>query len=237
MAIKGKGRTRPRQPVRAPRRAAVPVPVPFFRRRWVQALAAFIAGLLVFWGGVWLTNGLRAGEAQDRGREEELLRRRAGEAWEDLVAREIGAIGQVPPGRPPVVLPQVPRTIRTLRDRTPAEAVGTLRTAAADARAAIDAIEGYQLPVSLRDKGFERADVLRFLSAHDELITAIDLYRRAALLAALAAGLEGPDRHDALGQANQLVSTADTALARFQTHQSEALTAAGIVRQPTLPGA
>ena len=62
MAIKGKGRTRARQPVRAPRRGPVPVPVPFFRRRGVQVVGAFLAGLLVFWGGVWLTNGLRAQE-------------------------------------------------------------------------------------------------------------------------------------------------------------------------------
>ena len=60
MAIKGKGRTKTRQPVRAPRRGPVPVPVPFARRRSVQVVSAFVTGLLVFWGGVWLTNGLRA---------------------------------------------------------------------------------------------------------------------------------------------------------------------------------
>jgi len=48
MAIKGKGRTRTKQPVRAPRRGPVPVPVPFVRRRGVQVVAAFLVGALVF---------------------------------------------------------------------------------------------------------------------------------------------------------------------------------------------
>ncbi|MDP9118719.1 MAG: hypothetical protein M3M93_00375, partial [Actinomycetota bacterium] len=90
MAIKGKGRTRTRQSVRAPRRGPVPVPVPFARRRGVQVIAAFVAGLLVFWGGIWLTNGLRAQDTSERDREEELLRRRAGAAWENVVATELG---------------------------------------------------------------------------------------------------------------------------------------------------
>jgi hypothetical protein len=237
MAIKGKGRTRTRQPVRAPRRGPVPVPVPFARRRSVQAVAAFVAGLLVFWGGVWLTNGLRSQDVSEQDREEELLKRRAGSAWEDLVRSEVGTIGQVQEGQPPVILPQVRSTIAALADATPKEAEETLEAAADDARNAIDAIQAYELSSSLRDKGFGRADVLRFLSAEDELITSIELSRHAALLGLLAADLEGRERRIALARADDLLTEADAASLRFQTHQTEALAAAGIVRQPTLPGA
>jgi hypothetical protein len=236
MAIKGKGKTRARQPVRAPRRGPVPVPVPFVRRRGVQVAAAFLAGLLVFWGGIWLTNGLREQDRSERNAEEELLRRRAGSAWENLVATEVGAIGTLEPGRPPVLLPQVRATVTGLADETPEGAVRTLRDAAADAREAIDGIDGYQLSGSLRDKGFESDEVLRFLSARDEMVAAIELYRQAALLGALAADLDGASRKATLDRAEALLTNADTALIRFQTHQSEALAAAGIIQQPTLPG-
>lgn len=237
MAIKGKGRTRTKQPVRAPRRGPVPVPVPFVRRRGVQVVAAFLVGALVFWGGVWLTNGLRAQDTSERDREQELLRRRAGAAWENLVATEVGAIGQIQEGRPPVILPQVRSVITGLAEKTPRDAVSTLQTAADDASEAIDGIAGYQLSSSLSDKGFEKEEVLRFLSARDELANSIQLYREAALLGVLAADLEGKDRRGTIARAESLLNLADAAVLRFQTDQTEALAAAGIIRQPTIPGA
>lgn len=237
MAIKGKGRTRTRQSVRAPRRGPVPVPVPFVRRGGVQVVAAFLTGLLVFWGGIWLTNGLRSQDTSERNREQELLRRRAGSAWENVVATEVGTIGQITEGRPPVILPQVREIISNLAEKPPKDAVTTLQTAAKDAKETMDAIEAYALSSSLVDKGFDQGQVLRFLSARDELMTAIALYRHAALAGVLAAGLEGRDRGPALARAEALLADADTATLRFQTHQTEALAAAGIIRQPTLPGA
>lgn len=237
MAIKGKGRTRGRQPVRAPRRGPVPVPVPFFRRRGVQVVAAFLAGLLVFWGGVWLTNGLRAQDTSERNREQELLRRRAGAAWENLVATEVGKIGQLTEGRPPLILPQVRETISGLAGRTPKGAVDTLRTAASGAKETMDAVESYQLSGSVAGKGFNQGQVLRFLSARDELLTAIEFSRQAALLGILAADLEGKDRRAAIVRAESLLGRGDAAILRFQTHQTEALASAGIIRQPTIPGA
>jgi hypothetical protein len=237
MAIKGKGRTRARQPVRAPRRGPVPVPVPFVRRRGVQLVAAFLVGSLVFWGGVWLTNGLRAENTSERDREQELLQRRTGAAWENLVATDVGAIGQVQEGQPPTILPQVRAVITQLAQKTPEDAESTLQTAAQDAKKAIDGIEGYQLSSSLSGKGFRQGEVLRFLSARDELVTSIQLYREAALLGVLASDLDGKDRRAAIARTEGLLTLADAAVLRFQTHQTEALAAAGIIRQPTIPGA
>jgi hypothetical protein len=237
MAIKGKGRTRTKQPVRAPRRGPVPVPVPFVRRRGVQLVAAFLVGSLVFWGGVWLTNGLRAQDTSERDREQELLQRRTGAAWENLVATEVGAIGQIQEGNPPAILPQVRAVITALAEKTPNDAVSTLQTAAEDAMKAIDGIAGYQLSSSLSDKGFEQGEVLRFLSARDELVSSIQLYREAALLSVSAADLEGKDRAAAIARAESVLNLADAAVLRFQTDQTEALAAAGIIRQPTIPGA
>ena len=53
----------------------------------------------------------------------------------------------------------------------------------------------------------------------------------------LAADLEGRDRREALARAEACSIDADAAVASFQTHQTEALASAGIIRQPTLPGA
>jgi hypothetical protein len=237
MAIKGKGRTRTRQSVRAPRRGPVPVPVPFVRRRGVQVIAAFMAGLLLFWGGIWLTNGLRAQETSERNREQELLRRRAGAAWEDLVTTQVATIGQSTEGRPPVLLPEARQLLSGLAEGKPKGAAATLETAADDARKAMDAIEAYELSSSLADKGFDQGQVLRFLSARDELLTAIEYSRQGALVGVLAVDLEGNERRTALARAEALFADGDAALLRFQTHHTEALAAAGIIRQPALPGA
>ena len=236
MAIKGKGRTRTRQPARAPRREPVPVPVPLARRRGVQLLAAFVAGLLVFWGGVWLTNGLRAERAADTDRSQELRRRQAGTAWDQEVRTEVGNIGDVTQGRPPVILPEIRSTLRDLRRETPEGAVDTLEDAADRAGAATDAIGEFDLTGTIRDHGFDQAGVLRFLSARDELVDAIDLYREAALLGVVAAELEGGDRADLLERAESVLAKADTAISRYYLDQTEALAAAGIAQQPSLPG-
>jgi hypothetical protein len=200
-------------------------------------VAMFLAGLLVFWGGVWLTNGLRAQDSSERNREQELLRRRAGAAWENLVATEVGAIGQITEGRPPLILPQVREIISGLTEKTPKDAVSALQAAAKDAKETTDAVEAYQLSSSLADKGFDQGQVLRFLSSRDELLTSLEFSRQAALVGVVAAGLEGKDRRAALARADALLSDADAAIVRFQTHQTEALAAAGIIRQPTIPSA
>jgi hypothetical protein len=237
MAIKGKGRTKTKQPVRAPRRGPVPVPVPFVRRRGVQALAAFLAGLLVFWGGVWLTNGLRAQDRTTHAEEQDLLRRRAGANWKALIETEVGTIGTVQEGSPPVVLPDVRTTLTGLADRSPADAVGTLQDAAAGAKEVSGAIESYDLSSSLTGKGFDTGQVLRFLSARDELLSSLTLIREAALLGVAAARLDVADRAGVLDRAQSLLTEADAAMARFQTHHIEALSAAGInPQQPGLPG-
>jgi hypothetical protein len=236
MAIKGKGRTRARQPVRAPRRAPVPVKPPLARRRGVQALAAFVAGLLVFWGGVWLTNGLRAEQADERSSSEAIRRRQVGSAWNQLVSTEVGKIGQVQEGRPPVILPEVRGTVGELKEGTPKGAVAQLQAHAAEAKQVIDAIDAFDLSGTIRGKGFDQTGVLRFLSARDELIDAIDLYREAALLAAAAADLDPQARGGVLDRAEALLGKADNAVTRFYLHHTEAMAAAGIVQQPTFPG-
>ena len=238
MAIKGKGRTRARPTARAPRREAVPVPVPWVRRRWVQMLAAFLTGLLVFWGAIWLTNGLRDERSSSEQAREALERRRAGTAWQSMIGTELGKVGgQHELGSPPVVFPQIRSTLADLANGTPEDAAASLRQVATQSKAMADAVQKYALSESLAGKGFDKGSVLRFLSARDELTTAMTLYREAALLGAAAAKLDPKDRAEVLGRAQSLVVQAQAALQRFETHQIEALSAAGIhPTNPALPG-
>ncbi|HEX5936721.1 MAG TPA: hypothetical protein VFZ75_03360 [Actinomycetota bacterium] len=237
MAIKGKGRTKARQPVRAPRREPVPVPVPLVRRRWVQLTAAFVAGLLIFMGGVWLTNGLRDQDEAERSTQQELERRRAGSAWQTLVESEVGKLGEVSFEAPPAILANLGATLDGLAERTPGEAAPTLRRIAADTKQVQDAVEGFALASQVGGKGFTPGEVLRYLSARDELVTALNLYREAAALGMAASRLDVEDRAPVLAQARELTALAQAALARFQLHQIEALNAAGIQpQQPGIPG-
>ena len=134
MAIKGKvGRgpaTRPCAPA-----GPVPVPVPFVRRRWVQLTAAFVAGLLIFMGGVWLTNSLR--DQDDAERDPAGAGSPAGgDGVAALVQEQVGALGTVTIEAPPAILPRWDRRSRRSleADRVPQDAVRTLRTSATDAK-------------------------------------------------------------------------------------------------------
>jgi hypothetical protein len=238
MAIKGKGRTRARPMARAPKREAVPVPLPWVRRRWVQMLAAFLAGLLVFWGAIWLTNGIRDERNSSEQASQSLERRRAGTAWQSMIGTELGKIGgQHELGSPPIVFPQMRSTLADLANGTPEDAAASLRQIATQSKAMADAVQKYALSESLADKGFDKGSVLRFLSARDELTTAMTLFREAALLGAAATKLDPKDRAEVIGRAQSLVVQAQAALQRFETHQIEALSAAGIhPTNPALPG-
>jgi hypothetical protein len=201
-------------------------------------LAAFIAGLLVFWGAIWITNGLRDERNSSEQARESLEKRRAGTAWQSMIGTELGKIGgQHELGSPPVVFAQMRSTLAGLESGTPKDAASSLRQAATQAKSMADVVQNYDLSESLAGKGFDKGSVLRFLSARDELTTAMTLYREAALLGAAAAKLEPNDRAQVLGRAQSLLVQAQAALQRFETHQIEALSAAGIhPTNPALPG-
>jgi ferric-dicitrate binding protein FerR (iron transport regulator) len=106
MAIKGKGKTKGRQPARAPRRAPVEVKPPFFMRRRVQVVLAFVAGILAMMLAVWITNGLRQQRADDKAATEAAQQRAAGQKWKTQVESEFGKIGTISPGAPPAPRPR-----------------------------------------------------------------------------------------------------------------------------------
>jgi hypothetical protein len=192
MAIKGKGKTRGRQPARAPRRAPVEVKTPFFLRRWVQVCLAFVAGVLVAVMVIWVTNGLRQQRADDRAATQASEQRAAGQKWKSQVEGALGKVGALSPGAPPALFPDLATMISDLqKGHVPGAASATLRKARADARLAIDPLKTYDLTGQVRDKGMDEGQVSWFLSSQTRIVQALELYAQAATNASLA--IAAPD--------------------------------------------
>lgn len=192
MAIKGKGKTRGRQPARVPRRAPIVVKPPLFVRRWVQVSLAFVAGFLLMVLVVWITNGLRQQRADDRAATQASEQRATGQKWKSQVEGALGKVGTLSPGAPPVLFPDLATTISGLqKGNVPDGAKATLRQARADAKLAIDPLKSYTLSEKVRDIGMDEGQVSWFLNSETRFVQALQLYRQAAADAVLA--IAAPD--------------------------------------------
>ena len=211
MAIKGKGKTRSRAPARAPRRAPVEVPTPITRRRWVQIVAALLIGAGIVWFLIWLTNGIRQSNADDREAAAAVERRRAVQGWKELVESEIpkvGALGSA--GAPPTVAPELTPTIESLGqgDGDAAAIEGV------DERLAVGAatLEDYDLTGAIRNKGFEVGEASALLDSQAGIASALRSYAVAARLTVAAAGLPERDRAAILDEARAVAESAAATL-------------------------
>jgi hypothetical protein len=189
MAIKGKGKTRPRRAPRPPRHEPVHVKPPFFTRRWVQVTGAFVLGFLAMMLLVWVTNGLREQSRIERSREREAaeLQRTRGtvQDWAGVVDTQVGTIGQVTgPGIPPTLLPAASAVIDGVAagdDVTGAG--GTLDEAEADLATAIETLDTYELLDKIRNKGFDIPQTNYLLNSKTKLLEGLRNYRHAVVLA------------------------------------------------------
>jgi hypothetical protein len=237
MAIKGKGKTKSRPPARAPRREPVEVKPPFFLRRRVQVIGAFLAGIMVMVLGTWVTNGLRQQNAADQAKADASKQRSAGLAWQSTVETSIGAIGTIAPGAPPTILPAVGTTIAAIqKGKVPPDAAKTLQQAQDEAKSAIDAISKVKLADQVRDKGFTVAEVNYFLNSQTRIVEALQLYSRAAGVAAIAADASGHTQPALADEAASIQATADQILQEGWSDYQQALFASGISQSPVPAG-
>src|SRR5919197_4105716 len=114
MAIKSKGKTKQRSVARGPRHEPVPVPVPFFRRRWVQLVSMFIVGVLALSGVLWAWNGIQGYREDDRAAQELASRQKALSQWKTVVEGQVTAVGQLQGAAPPVVASDVSTAVDAL---------------------------------------------------------------------------------------------------------------------------
>jgi hypothetical protein len=211
VAIKGKGKTRSRPPARAPRRAPVEVPTPFGQRRWVQIVAALLIGAGIVWFLIWLTNGIRQGNADDREAAAAVERRRAVQGWKELVETEmpkVGALGSA--GTPPTVAAELTPTIESLEqgDGDAAAIEGLDERLVAGATT----LEDYDLAGAIRNKGFDVGEASALLDSQAGMTSALRSYAVAARLTVAAAGLPERDRSVILDEARAVSENASATL-------------------------
>lgn len=210
MAIKGKGKTKSRPPVRAPRRAPVAVPTPFTRRRWVQILAALLVGAGIVWFLIWLTNGIRQSGVDEREAATLSERRAAAQGWKDLVEGTIPSVGTLgAAGEPPAVASELGPTLEALADG--GDDVVAIEGLDERLTTAADRLEAFALAREIRGK-FELGDANALTNSQDGLVRSLRTYASATRLALTGAELPTGDRTAVLDEARTLARIADAAL-------------------------
>ena len=237
MAIKGKGKTRPRPATRAPRREPVPVPVPWFRRRWVQVVAAFVVGVLAMTAFVWATNGLREERASSRESDEQVQERTAAQAWQQQVDSQLNTVGQQTSGTPPQVQPELAAAIRDLSKGKPVEGAADIATSAqTSTKAAADALDTFALSDTIRDKGFDPFQASSLTNSKEKLVAGLRGYHNAARLLELSLQAHGQLAEDLLEQAKLELAQASDLVASGWDDLETVLKPLGLITGPAAPG-
>ena len=237
MAIKGKGKTRGRQPARAPRREPIQVKKPLFLRRWVQISMALIAGFLAMMLLVWVSNGLRQQRADTKSKAEASAQRAAAEQWKSTVEGALGTLGTISPGTTPVLLSQIGTTITALQNGdVPKGTAATLKTLQDQAKAAAGPLDAYRLVDHVSGKGMSEGQVDWFLNSQKRIVQALALYRESAATAALAIDATGVLRKAIAARAFDIKTTADAILKDGWSDYQNALASVSIVQTPALTG-
>jgi hypothetical protein len=247
MAIKGKRKPKSKsKPVaRAPRRAPVEIKTPWPQRRWVQVTAAFVVGLFAMALVVWVTNGLRQNRAEaDAAASASAEAKAAGKklaaatAWQTAADGAIAQAGTVNQGLPPTIFVDMSTAIDAMAKKgtVPAGAEQAFADAQSNAKKAIDAIDGFDLTGTIRDQGFDEVQATTFTSSKERMLEGLQLYRRAAQAAALAARSTDPAQVEDLSKlaADLRDSAALVFNAGWQEYQS-ALRAGGVPNIPPGP--
>ena len=243
MAIKGKkSRSKPKGPVRGPRREAVELPLPFLQRRPVQLVFALIAGLSIFWFGVWFTNGLRAESKKKDAQKAAAVKtaqaakqRLAVQSWKGTVDAAIGSIGTAPTaaGNPTVFADLTAATASIAKGVAPPDVTGTLVQAHTNAKAAEKALNAVDIPTKIvQGKGFDVATTNSLIGSKSQMLVGLDLYNQSAALALQAASASGTARKTLAADAAQLQSSAANAFNDGWRQLQEALGSVGIFPAP-----
>ena len=246
MAIKGKkSRSKPKGPVRGPRREAVELPLPFLQRRPVQLVFALIAGLLIFWFGVWFTNGLRAESKKKDAQKAAAVKtaqaakqRLAVQSWKGTVDVAIGSIGTAPTaaGNPTVFADLTAATASIAKGVAPPDVTGTLVQAHTNAKAAEKALNAVDIPTKIvQGKGFDVATTTSLIGSKAQMLAGIDLFAQSVTLAQQAVTATGETRKALGAEAVALQTSAASLFSDGWRQLQEALGFVGIFPAPPQP--
>jgi hypothetical protein len=228
MAIKGKGKTKTKQPARAPKRGPVPVPKPFAQRTWVRLTAVFIAGVFLMSMCWWVWEGLDKNRNAKAAAANRALQQQAISSWKATLEPTISAVGTLQGGSPPQIASTLAPAIDAISKGTdPGVQAKDLDTLGKQLDDAATALEKFKLTDVIANHGFDISQTDVITSAHDELAAGLRSLAVAARLTALA--IAAPDQAKALAaEAQQASDTGQSLIERGWTKYENVAAAAGI---------
>ncbi len=215
MAIKGKGKTKPKQVTRGPKPTYVQVKPSLLMRKWVHVTAAFLVGIGAVLFTFWVVDSLRSSN-----READLRSVRAREraAMSEVKARTDAALQPVGQAQPPSGFSYFPDLTKALDDFGkgkigPGLLAKTAASAGGAAQGAQKTIEAIDATKILGGKGFPQLLIAYSLSAKARMSQALQLTQRAAEVVERAAKTPGGERRQLLVTAKGIQETASAVFA------------------------
>ncbi|MEP6758060.1 MAG: hypothetical protein ABJB55_02580 [Actinomycetota bacterium] len=235
MAIKGKGKTKSKQPARAPKRGPVPVPKPFAQRTWVRLMATFIAGVFLVsmcwwvWEGLDKNRNAKAAAATRAQQQQGIL------AWKATLEPTLSTVGTVQGSATPQVAASLAPAIDAIAKGTdPGVKATDLDTLAKQLDHAASALEKFTLTDAIGNHGFDLSQTDVITSAHDEVAAGLRSLAVAARLTALA--IASPDQAKALAAEAQRSSDTGQSLIQHGWTKYENIAAAAGIPLPAFQG-
>jgi hypothetical protein len=186
MAIKGKGKTRPKQAPRAPRHEPVPVKPPLAQRGWVRALAAGMAGLLVMATVWWAWENLDQQQNAKDLATKQGLQRDALSAWgKGNLEPALTTVGQLAGGGAPQIAANVQTALDAIANGDPAGVTADeMITLADNLEKAADKLNKFALADTIANVGFEPSQTDVITSVQSEMVAGLRSLAVAARLVA-----------------------------------------------------
>jgi hypothetical protein len=186
---------------------------------------------------VWVTNGIRANDADEANAADAATRLAAATAYQQAVRDAFSQVGVVEPGVTPTVFTEFDAALDALaRGEPPGDAQATFEQAVRDARSARRALATFDVAGTIADQGFDVVAATAFTSSAATLARSLDGYRQAAEVARSALASGGEQGRSLAELAVDLRDGARADLADGWTEYLQALRAGGVPEAPTSGG-
>jgi post-segregation antitoxin (ccd killing protein) len=214
MAIKGKGKTKPKQAARAPRREPVPVKPPFVQRGWVRALAAFLAGLAVLAVAWWAWENLDHQHNTKDAAAKLSLQREAVTAWgKGNLEPALTSVGQLQAAGAPQVATSVGTALDALKKGDdPGVKADDLTSLADKLDKAAANLDRFTLSDTIADHGFDPTQADLITTVQSEAASSLRSFAVADSLTARA--IADPKDEDLAATAKEAYDTGQTLVQR-----------------------
>jgi hypothetical protein len=203
----------------------------------VHLTAGFLVGVVAMILLVWVTNSLRAGDAETEADADAAQRRTAAVAYQQAVRAAFGQVGVVEPGIAPEVFAEMNAALAaTEKGNPPSDAEAIFREAATDAAKARKELASFDVAGTVGDQGFDPVAVTSFTSSAETLERSLEGYGHAAEVAASAVVVGGEGGASLAALAVDLRDAAQADLQEGWTGYLQALRAGGVPELPTSGG-